>query len=439
MSKIVEVNDLSIEIEDKNIVKNISFDINEGEILGVLGSTGTGKSTLLKTLTGIIPELYTNFKLSGKINVCGLKPSEAMYKGLTAYVPQDVHGFFIGSTPREELSTIGLNMSCCSELQSDLNIDLDREIDFLSDGQRYKFLLFSAMFSGAKVIAIDEPSSHIDWWSIEEVFESIEKLAKNKNIAIAVADHRFDLIETFCNKIIKLNNVPLNRCNTPSIHNNITYREPVIKIDNVYITYDNNNFVLKNINLSIDLGEAIAIVGRNGAGKTTLLNILTKMIKPSKGDVVFKKNIKIFFIPQNPIYWFPSGSVISVAKFFADKFRFKDSVEQILEVFNLGEDLEKNIYSLSIGKTRLFSLFLAYISNAHIIVIDEPTLGLDCKAKKTITQIFQKFVDENHSVVIATQDLFFAQLFESIYLLDKGELKLYKHGEKIELQKNNSR
>jgi len=414
LSKIVKVHNLSVSVNNHEIIKDLSIEISEGEIICVTGSTGAGKTTFLRVVTGLIPELYKDFKIDGEISIFGLSPSEALHRGLVAYVPQDVYSFFIGSTPREELAAIGIE-SCCSD------IDLDKDIDRLSDGQLYRFLLNTALVGGAKVIAIDEPLSHIDWWSVEKVFEYLKSFAESNKLVIIVAEHRIDLIKNFCSSIVKLDASTTECPNLPKLgaRNNVT--STAIELRDVHITY-NYEHILKGITMSIGFGEAIAITGRNGCGKTTLLNILAGIAKPSKGFVNISKRTKLFIVPQNPVYWFPSASVEDVAKLFARKCKFDGNIENVLSVFNLDRDSKKNVYSLSVGKARLLSMALAHISNSSTIIVDEPTLGLDCKSKKILVDIFNKFLENEKTVIVATHDLSFAKLFNTVYILEKGKL-----------------
>lgn len=423
MSRALAVNNLYVEVESRGIIRKISIEADEGELICVVGSTGSGKSTLLKLMTGIIPELYRGFKVYGDIRLYGLSPVEALYRGLIAYVPQDVYSFFIGSTPREELAVLGVDSFCCSD------IDLDRDIESLSDGQLYRFILYSALFSGAKVITIDEPSSHIDWWSIEEVFRYIKRFVHEKKAVAVVADHKLDTIERFCDRVVELDSSRSHICTLPKIDVDPLERVAV-ELDDVYVSYDRVP-VLTSVSISISLGDAVAFVGRNGSGKTTLLKVLTGVIRPDRGRVAFGRNSRVFLVPQNPIYWFPTGSVESVIEFFARRSRSRESIGKVLEMFHLDGKRDRDVHSLSVGEARLLSLALAYISRANIIVIDEPTLGLDCRAKVALVNAINTLLDDDTSVVVATHDLDFANLFSSLYILENGRTTYARLGSRI--------
>ena len=310
LNSVMRIRNLFVWFRDIEILKSVSLDIGEGEIACITGSTGSGKTTLLKVVTGVIPELYSGFRVEGDISIYGMDPVKALHKGIVTYVPQDVYSFFIAFTPREELAVLGIKECRC-------DIDLDIDVDRLSDGQLYRFLLHSALLSGAKLIAIDEPSSHIDWWSIEDVFEYLKKFVWENRLVVMVAEHRIDLVKKFCNRVIELSKASENCSDLPKLRKN-TISDAVVRAENVHVIY-NGRHILRGINLSIGFGEAVAIVGKNGSGKTTLLSVLAGILKPSRGRIFIDKGKKIFVVPQNPVYWFPNGNVKNIVRLFVER------------------------------------------------------------------------------------------------------------------------
>lgn len=409
-------NNLSIVINGKRILNDISFKIPSGYVVGVAGSTGSGKSTLLKAVTGLIPHLYKGFKVYGDIKIYGHSPIEALSNGLIAYVPQDPYSFFIGSTAREEASILDIDISSL-----DIgNIDVDKDLYRLSDGQLYRLLLYIAVVKGSKIVVLDEPTSHIDWWSIEDIFKLIKSFAYENNFAVFIADHRIELLKRFSDHIIYLDDVE-DRCVVDEALDDSIEGEEITVLKNIKFFFKNNE-ILKNVSIAIRRGESIAIVGRNGSGKTTLLKILIGSLK-GYGYRYVAKDVSFFMVPQNPVYWLPGGTVYSVIKRFLEMFRSRESIDSISSLFHLDKDLDKNVHSLSIGKVRMLSIALAYISNADIVVFDEPTLGLDCRYKKLVARIIKILIGKGSAVVIATHDREFAKIFKSIYSMEGGVLK----------------
>lgn len=417
---VIYTHNLCIHRVNGEILNNINIYGNEGDIICIFGSTGSGKTTLLKTLTGIIPTLYKGIKIHGEITIYGYSPEEALAKGITTYVPQDIYSFFVGSIVKEELAALGLNNF---DIAENLGIRLDKNVYELSDGQLYKLILFEAMYSGSKVIAIDEPSSHIDWWSIKNILQYIKEFVLNTSSVVLVADHRINLIREICNKTVYLSHIS-ETCNLPRIFNR-TRNRVILLLDRVSLYY-NHILIFRDISIEIKQGEVIAIIGKNGVGKTSLLKTIAGFIKPSTGRIFLEKNIRIFMIPQNPVYWFPSDSVKNVIKLFIDKFRSNESVNRILEMFGLDLYSDTNTYVLSIGTARVLSIALSYIAKADVVLIDEPTLGLDCRSKYMVIEALNKLAKEGYSIIIATHDIDFSQLFDNIYMLEEGVLKRLK-------------
>jgi len=94
-------------------------------------------------------------------------------------------------------------------------------------------------------------------------------------------------------------------------------------------------------------------------------------------------------------------------------------------MFNLIDKQDRDVYSLSIGETRMLSLTLAYISKANLIIVDEPTLRMNCRSMKTFMNTINTLLENGFSVVIATHDLDFARLFGSVYLSRRRKAHRY--------------
>ena len=196
MTKAIEVRDLSVVVGSREVLANVSLEVGSGEVIGITGPTGSGKSTLLKVIAGIIPKLYSSFKVSGSVSVCGLSPLDAVRRGLVAYVPQDPSSYFIGSTVAEELLFVrDLSSLRGYGIIDDVLSDPSRKIHELSDGQLYKLLVAAAVGSGTKVLLLDEPTSHVDPWSLGNVLKLLREYCVKFRASAIIVDHRIELIK----------------------------------------------------------------------------------------------------------------------------------------------------------------------------------------------------------------------------------------------------
>lgn len=185
-----------------------------------------------------------------------------------------------------------------------------------------------------------------------------------------------------------------------------------LTLKNIQCSY-NNKKVLNNISFTCTNGIT-AILGNNGAGKTTLLKILTLLKKPSNGDILLNNesifnndSIKDFigYLPQNfDFYNNISGydllSYVCDIKGISKKDK-KEHISNIIETFNLNEVIRKNIGKYSGGYKRRLGIAQAVIGNPKIVIVDEPTVGLDPEQRLEFRQYLSK-ISLNKIVLIST-------------------------------------
>lgn len=205
----------------------------------------------------------------------------------------------------------------------------------------------------------------------------------------------------------------------------ITINEtPKIVIKNVHYTYANGTTALKNVNLSVNEGELIGIMGMNGAGKTTLIRTLNGLIRPQKGNVFINgENIKsknvgklsktVGIIFQNPNHQLFSNSVEDEIKFSLknlnlSKSDVQDKTEMVLDTFNLSKYKERSPLTLSGGETKKLALASIVCRDPDILVFDEPTLGQDAKEIEFFTDLIKNEIKKRKTIVIVTHNIEFA-------------------------------
>lgn len=202
--------------------------------------------------------------------------------------------------------------------------------------------------------------------------------------------------------------------------------ETVLEAKNVYFRYEKNSpDVLKNFNMAVTKGEIFSILGGNGTGKTTALNVLSGLDKPYKGSSnVFGKRISkykgnslyrnmVAMLPQNPITVFVQSTVkedfyellkaMDIPKDNAEK-----KVNEVTEIFNIEHLLNKHPYDLSGGEQQKAALAKLMLTEPKIILLDEPTKGLDAFYKESFAHILRKIKDKGVTSIIVTHDVEFA-------------------------------
>lgn len=204
--------------------------------------------------------------------------------------------------------------------------------------------------------------------------------------------------------------------------------------------------VLDGLDLEINKGGIFAILGPNGSGKTTLIKCLLGMVIPNKGDIIFdKKSVlgkwayrnNLNYLPQ--IANFPPNLTVIELINMVKNLRPKDSnTEELIELFGLKSSLDKKLGNLSGGTKQKVNIVLAFMFDSDLLVLDEPTNGLDPIALIHLKEIIQKEKDKGKTILITTHIMSFVDEVadEIVFLLDG---KIYFKGtvEALKKQTNN--
>ena len=198
--------------QEKAILKNISFAVEQGEILGILGTNGTGKTTLLKCINNILIPLAGDICF-GEDDIMKLKQNEIAK--IIAYVPQYANNLspvtVIDFVMQGRIPYAGFSFS-----QHDKQIVLDvlqqfdlenyafRKVNELSGGERQRVLIARAMAQNPQIIILDEPTSSLDLYNQLFILEIIKEMGKKQNLAVLMTIHDLNLASMFCDKLLML-------------------------------------------------------------------------------------------------------------------------------------------------------------------------------------------------------------------------------------------
>ena len=206
----------------------------------------------------------------------------------------------------------------------------------------------------------------------------------------------------------------------------------MIELKNV--TKKFGNFVaLDNVNFKIEKGKIVGFLGQNGAGKTTTMKIITGLMEPTQGEVLIndeklsKKNtVKIGYMPENtPLY--ESLTVKEFIDFMGElksikKQERKKQINELLEILNLDDVKNKLIKNISKGYKQRVSLAGALIGNPEILILDEPTVGLDPKQIIEIRNLI-KSLKRKHTILLSSHILSEVnQICEEVIIIEKGKI-----------------
>ncbi|AXX89067.1 peptide ABC transporter ATP-binding protein [Arcobacter suis] len=207
----------------------------------------------------------------------------------------------------------------------------------------------------------------------------------------------------------------------------------MIKVTNL-THYYNKDLALENINLEIKSGEFIAIIGESGSGKSTLLSILSTLLKPTSGDIVYEninyKDIKNIddFRKNNIGFIFQFHYLINYLSVkeninLANEKASKEEIFDLLTLLGIENLIDKYPNEISGGQRQRVAIARALINNPKIIFADEPTGNLDSKNSLNVFELFKTFANKGTTIIVATHDKSLAALANKIYEVKDGKIE----------------
>ncbi len=212
------------------------------------------------------------------------------------------------------------------------------------------------------------------------------------------------------------------------LRNTIPNTEDIITLKDVFFRYEKGgNDILSGTNLSIKKGEHFCILGGNGSGKTTTLKILAGLLKPYRGKVIIDNNkmtkkttadfnrLGVAMLPQNPESVFLKSRVIDdyteLCKIKEiEKSAYEDKINSVAEKLGIKDLLENHPYDLSGGEIQKCALGKVLISEPKILLLDEPTKGVDAYSKLSLSKILQEIKSDGVTIITVTHDVEFASI-----------------------------
>lgn len=212
------------------------------------------------------------------------------------------------------------------------------------------------------------------------------------------------------------------------LRNTIPNTEDIITLKDVFFRYEKGgNDILSGTNLSIKKGEHFCILGGNGSGKTTTLKILAGLLKPYRGKVIIDNNkmtkkttadfnrLGVAMLPQNPESVFLKSRAIDdyteLCKIKGiEKSDYEEKINSVAEKLGIKDLLENHPYDLSGGEIQKCALGKVLISEPKILLLDEPTKGVDAYSKLSLSKILQEIKSGGVTIITVTHDVEFASI-----------------------------
>lgn len=457
---------------ERKVLNDVSFFLNEGDKVGIIGINGTGKSTLLKILAGAEEADGGDIIRTNGIRI--------------SYLPQIPEFGDSGSVLEQVLLHLPKDLRQAKEYEAKsilekLGIsDQQRDISTLSGGEKRRAGIAAALIQPSDVLLLDEPTNHID----NETAQLLEDLLMKYRGAIVMVTHDRYFLNKICSKIVEIDRGKLYTCEgsysdylmqkaqreadeaAAERKNRSLYRRelewisrgarargtkskdrierfealknrevPVaaekVQLQSVSTRLGRKTIEIENISKTIDgkplitdfsyivsRDARIGIVGRNGEGKSTFLKMLHGDIAPDSGNIIIGDTVNIGYFSQECETMDPSVRVIEYIRETADIVRTPDgtvTASQMLERFLFNSELQWNrIEKLSGGERKRLYLLKILMTAPNILLLDEPTNDLDI----TTLTILEDYLESFSGAVIAVS--------HDRYFLDKTANEIFE-------------
>ena len=484
-------------------LNNVNINIKQGEFLGITGKSGAGKTTLINMISGVGELTSGNilfhwvsdnnspspFDLSQKergqnpsIQIQSLSEDKlARWRGENLGIIYQSFELMPTLSLVENVMLppdfLGVYQPLISKKRALELLDLVEIADHaykipahISGGQKQRVAIARALVNDPHLIIADEPTGNLDSVTAETIFQIFEKLvAQGKTIVMVTHDEsfapRFSRRLQIADGVVTsptdegggvkspinieqeraLHHVSKSRIEVVSSSKEQEDKKPAIVLRNVQKVYENaaGKFVaLKSINLQLNYGQFISIVGKSGCGKSTLLNMITGIDHPTAGDVIIGDE-HIYKMSESKRALWRGKNMGVVFQFFqllptltllentmlpmdyCNLYPFHERPDRAMELLKM-VGLEDQAYKLptavSSGQQQSAAIARGLATDPSIILADEPTGNLDSRSADNVLNLFESLAQRGKTVLIVTHDPSITQRTDQTIILSDGEI-----------------
>jgi energy-coupling factor transport system ATP-binding protein len=447
----------------------ITLALEKGRCTMVTGPSGAGKTSLCLAASGVLHHDYGGKKegtivVDGK-DVTGYRSLSELARNV-GVVFDDPEAQMIFTTVEEEILSAleyrGLPPDVIEErlariMRTTYLEELkDRSPHHLSGGQKQRVALAATLALGNDILILDEPTSELDEHATKRIADILKSL-KASGKTILLIEHKFhhfrDIVDTLVvkeNGAITARGPPDEGLKDDHVRGMVqpdfsatamnsaaaAENEPIVTVSNLTHCYDRVR-ALDGINLTIRKGEFVAIVGENGSGKTTLVKHFNRLLSPTSGDVIVNgKNTKEHSIAalahdaglvfQNPDHMFFADTVREEVAYGVKNLGIADAgaaIDATLADAGLAGSADLYPRWLSRGERQRLGIACVVAMQPNVIVLDEPTTGLDGYEALLVIDILKKLQQKGHTIVIITHNREIAEhCADRIITMDSGKI-----------------
>lgn len=417
-------------LDDLNcVVENRSFTL-------LVGHTGSGKTTLLRALK---PEIAPVGTQTGSMRVCGKALSDFTVEEsatVIGYVSQSPENQIVCDSVWHELAfgleNLGIEQNAMSrriaEVANFFGIEgwIEKSTSELSGGQKQILVLASVLVMQPKVLLLDEPTAMLDPVAEKNFIHALFRINRELGITVLVSTHMPEAMAAYATAGFELNEGKMSALDLGSVidRRKDDYREisayrdetldttrnkAAIKTKDLWFRYNKEDkYVLRGAGFEVRKGSVHAIVGGNGTGKSTLMRLIAEVLSPEHGSVKNTLVKKQAFLPQNPKALFVCDTVFEELKEWQGRCGyFDDDVEHIMDELDIADLKDRHPFDTSGGQQQKIGFAKVLLTNPDLLLLDEPTKGLDTDVKKDFARIFNDLREQGKTVLFITHDLDF--------------------------------
>ena len=460
----------------------VDFQLKEGEIHALMGENGAGKTTLMKILFGIehasAGEIHVFNKL---VNITS--PIKAINLGIGMVhqhfmlVPSlsVTDNIILGMEPKSRgLIDYAQAKKKVSEVMTQYNliVDPDARIKDLSVGKKQKVEILKALYRGAKILILDEPTAELTPQETEELFAELHALSKTKHTIVFIS-HKINEVKSICERISimrmgsmvtvqQVKDMTVEQISSAMVGRDVIKKidkaplkpgAAIMEVNNIVVKNNEKKEVVKNISMKIKRGKILGIAGVEGNGQREFIDCLTGLSHDYKGEIringelISHKSIKhirklgLAHIPEDRMKYGIALHESIADNLISDRYGSKaynkgvlqntagitENAKAMIQQFQIVTDSEKTHgRMLSGGNIQKVVAAREMTSDLKVLVADQPTRGIDVGAATFVHKMLIKLRDEGKAILLVSADINeVMELSDSLAVFYEGEISGY--------------
>ena len=407
-------------------LRDVSLELDPGEVVALLGPSGSGKSTLLRALAGLVPHFHGG-RFTGRVVVAGLDTRTARpaaLAGTVATVFQDPEDQVVMTIVANEVAFGLENLGVApAEIwprveRALASVDAlhlwGRKTVELSGGELQRVCLASALALEPQLLLLDEPTSQLDPDAAALFLDAVERLGAT----VVLSEHRVARALALATRVVFVDGgrIVLDATRAEALEwlaaERPRWTEPcvpvtqapshdlVLRARGISFAFREALPVLDGVDLDVRRGEIVALEGANGSGKTTLARIISGLLEPQAGTVELRG--RAGYLSQDPGRYLVKETALAEVALAVngDEHRARAALGRV----GLDWAAGRHPRDLSSGERERLAVAAVAVAEPDLLVLDEPTRGLDPKRKSELAAWLERYAVSGKAVLIATHD-----------------------------------